>query len=172
MGGTAYWDRAFGRKLSLTAFGDGLLAGDGSDFSVAHHAASGEISAVHRMEWKTREVSSSDIAAYKRGVQANAQPPRAAVLQKLVDEMPYPASYPAYRRFVSDRALRVWLEVYPNSGQPADTWAVFDTVTRRMSVVMLPARFRLLAVSATRLCGVSRDELDLESVQCFSVQAQ
>ena len=124
------------------------------------------------MEWTPRAVSSADIAAYKRTTQTNAKPPRAAVLQKLVDEMPFPASYPAFRRVLTDRSARIWLEVYPAAGQPAGAWVVFEPATRRTSVVMTAARFRPLAVSATRLCGVTRDDLDLESVQCFAVHAQ
>ncbi len=171
MGGVAYWDRAFGRRLSLIALADGFLAGDGTDFTIAQHSPSGSVVAVHRMEWAPQPVRSADIAVYQRNALTGAQPPRSAVIQKRVDEMPYPARYPAYGRVLGDPSGRIWFEMYPAPGVPTGQWIVFEPGARRTSLLSVPARFRPLAASRSRLCGVTRDELDVESIQCFPVRA-
>jgi hypothetical protein len=170
MGRVAYWDRAFGRQLSLVPFGTGFIAGDGSAFDVRQYSAKGAITTIHKIDLPLRRVTPEDVAAYKEATLARTNAGNFAVHQKLVTEMPFPTHYPAFRRLLADPAERIWLEVYPAQGSEVGDWLVLDTARRRTSVVKTPARFRALAATGSALCGVSRDELDLESIHCYPVR--
>lgn len=49
-------------------------------------------------------------------------------------------------------------------------WDVFDPRGIWSATVVLPARFRLMAVSADALAGVAKDDLDVERVQVWGVR--
>jgi hypothetical protein len=170
MGRIAYWARAFGRQLSLIPFGDGFIAGDGTDFTLRDYSPKGVVTTIHKIDLPVRGITTQEIAAYKQSETARAKPPWVTVTEKRVAEMPYPANYPAFRRLLPDPNGRIWLEVYPAIGADVSDWIVLDTMSRRSSLVRLPARFHPHALSRAALCGVSRDELDLESIRCYPVR--
>lgn len=65
-GGVAYWDRAFGRQMTVVPIAGGFLAGDGSTFSIAQYRGTGELAAYHRVVAPRQPLSSGDVAAYRR----------------------------------------------------------------------------------------------------------
>lgn len=166
-GGIAYWDRAFGRALQLAPEGAGFVAADGRDFRVPQYSSDGRVVTIHHLEQELRPLPSSDIDAYKRLQLEDVQPNERALIERFIAEMPYPDTYPAFRGILTDSAGRIWLESYPAPGSTKGQWIVLDPRTHGTSVLTTPARFQVFAVSATAVCGVRRDELDLESVQCF-----
>ncbi len=169
MGGVAYWDRAFGRQMWLAPVGRGFLAGDGADFRIRQYAADGAVDLVHRFDQAVRAVSQADIAAYKRLQLHDLQGDRLRLVERLVSEMPYPSTYPTFGALLSDSAGRIWMRSYPQPGEKAEHWIVLDPSTRQSSLLLTPRGFQIQAVSAEQACGVTRDVLDVESVQCFPV---
>lgn len=168
-GGTAYWDLAFGRRLSLAPLARGFLAGDGSDWTVGEYDQAGTPVALHRVSISARSITSADISAYKRTESATTVRPLRQLLPKLMAEMPFPKAYPAFRRLLSDPAGRAWAEVYPPLGASIGEWLVLDFRTRQTSTVTFPSRFRPLAILRSSVCGVERDDNDVESIRCFRI---
>jgi hypothetical protein len=82
--------------------------------------------------------------------------------------------FPLFTGARGDGQGGVWLSGFPTdvagpSEGPAH-WSVIAPDGRWLGSVTLPDRFRLLDVSADRVLGVLRDELDVESVAVFRVQ--
>lgn len=166
----AFWDLAFGRRLSLVAAKDGFLAGDGSAATVTLHGVDGRALVAYRGSAPPRRVTPADIAAYRRDALAEAEPAGRAKEERRVKGMPFPATFPAYRALVLDRAGRLWLDPEPS---PADAgrgteWAVWELAAGRSFRVMVPAGFRPMAGDATRICGIVTDD-DGAGVACYGV---
>lgn len=171
MGGVAYWDRAFGRQMWLAPVGRGFLAGDGTDFELRQFTADGAVAQVHRLDQAVRNVTQADIAAYKRVAMGELEGDRLRLVERLVSEMPYPTTYPAFASLLSDSTSRIWLRVYPRPGAEAEHWIILDPSTRQSSLLVTPPGFQVQAVSAEQACGVRKGEFDVESVQCFAIQS-
>jgi 6-bladed beta-propeller len=169
MGGIAYWNRAFGRQWSIAPVAHGFVAGEGSDFTVMQYGPTGAPVLLHRLARQPRAVTPEDIATYRQLSLATTRPQDAVLEQRRLDEMPYPRTFPTYRRLLTDPKGRIWLEIYPTPGEQSSDWVVLDPPAKRASSITLPPRFQLQAVGVSMLCGVLRDADDLETVRCFGV---
>lgn len=170
MGGVAYWNRAFGRQLTVAAVTGGFVAGDGTDFSVVEYDLAGRPRRVHRLPVAARPVTRADIAAYRERQLAGQSDANRAVAERMVAEMPFPASFPAYSRILTDPGDRIWIEEYSTSGAATGAWTVLDPPMGTAWMVSFPPRFTLWSISRRRTCGVARDQDDVESVVCFDLE--
>lgn len=74
-------------------------------------------------------------------------------------------SLPAYRDVTVDSERRIWVEA-PRNGNGAETeWRVFDETGAWVGTVRLPERTSVLDANGNRLLLLTRDELDVESVE-------
>jgi hypothetical protein len=169
MGGIAYWDRAFGRRSSIAPLVSGFVVGEGTDFSITQYALTGSSVIVHHLDRQPRPVTSANIATYRQQSLKGIRPENVAVEEKRLNEMPYPSTFPAYRRLLTDPVGRIWLELYPIPGSQSNDWVVLTPRTKEASVIRLPVGFQLQVVGSSILCGVVRDEDDLESIQCLQL---
>jgi hypothetical protein len=168
-GGVAYWNRAFGRRFSAAPLGDGMVAGDGSGPMVEEYGADGRLRARHRIAIPLRPVTASEIDAYRTAARDASSAADRVLTERRISEMPFPTTLPVYRTVLADPTGAIWLEQYPSPGAAAATWIVVDPSTRRSSLVTVPARFRLLVVTVLSACGVSRDDVDVETIQCHTI---
>jgi hypothetical protein len=169
-GGVAYWNLAFGRRLTVLPVPEGFVAGDGLHPAISFHSHTGRLTAEYRSDEAARPVSSSDIEAYRSSELARASVAERAIERRRVMEMPYPAVYPVYRRFLIDPAKRVWLERYPPPKASVAEWTIWDAASIRPSRVIMPLRFRPLAISAELVCGVALSQDDEETIACYGIR--
>lgn len=171
-GGVAYWDRAFGKRAVFAPLRDGFLMSDAASLEFTQYDANG----IRRQRWtsdtKPRPVSSADIARYKSYQTAQAKPQEREVTQLRVNAMPYPNTYPALRKLFTDGQDNLWLQPFSDpSGAGADPlrWSYWNSRTNRTFTVVMPKRFRPMEFSSERVCGVERDNDDIESVVCYAL---
>lgn len=169
LGGVAYWDRAFGKRFAMAPFASGFIGGDGSEPVLQQYDAAGRLIAVHRLPLENRPVTQRDIEDYRREALSKAHPERRAIAQQMVDRMPYPSTMPVFDAILSDGSTAIWVKRYTPANGPEARWIVLDPSTRTTAVFAAPSHFALMAVSPTLACGVSRDELEIESVRCFNI---
>ncbi len=79
--------------------------------------------------------------------------------------MQFPAWAPAYRQFELDPAANLWVAEYDLPGRPDVTWTVFSLQGRWIADVALPRSLHVLQVGSDFLLGLTRDSLDLETVE-------
>jgi hypothetical protein len=167
MGGVAYWDLAFGRVMTVRAYGPSILVGDGTDWIIEERDAHGRLIRRHHVTRSVTAVTSRDRDAYRARELAGGG---GAIAERMVAEMPYPRTKPAYRRCEVDGAGRIWLEVYPELDQPGNVWMRLDPRSRTAVAVQLPVRFRVMAFTSAAVYGVWRDADDVEHVQVYSLE--
>lgn len=167
-GGTAYWDLAFGRIYSAAPLGDGFVGGDGADGMLRQYNATGKLRAIHNVGLERRPVTDETIASYRRAaLLANTRPDRRAVEERRVADMPFPKQFPAYNRVITEDGSRIWVQPYPSGA--TSHWLRVDPASGSAQGFSFPLRFRLIAVRGGRACGVGRDDVDLETIYCFSL---
>lgn len=170
MGGVAYWGLAFGRRLTIRADSSWILTGDGTDWTVEQRTPEGVIANTHRLTRSTEPVTAQDRQLYRRRILAASQPTQRAVAERMVRDMPYPQSKPAYRRFEVDELGRLWLEAYSLQSDSGALWIRLDRRASHAVAVQLPPRFRAFAFTANFVYGVWRDSDDVEQVQVFALE--
>ena len=170
MGGVAYWSLAFGRVMTIRADSSALLTGDGTDWAVEVRTPGGTIVRRHRLDRPLRPVTAQDRDAYRKDIVAGARAEERPVMERLAAEVPFPATKPAYRRFETDDAGRIWLDVYPERAEADALWIRLDPRTRRAVAVQFPSRFRPMAFTTRLVYGVWRDSDDVEHVQVFALE--
>ena len=172
-GGTAYWDLAFGRRMTVRSSPDGgLFIGDGTEWTVELRAVDGSVSATHRLSRAIEPVTPTDRAVHRSGLLEGETGPRREMMEKLAAEMPYPMSRPAYTRFDVDAEGRLWLEEYPPpDAEDGSVWIRLDPATGTSAAVRFPPRYRALAFGDGNAYGVWRDDLDVEYLHVYRVDS-
>lgn len=171
-GGVAYWGRAFGRRASLVAGRGVLHVGDASSMSVQQVHADGRVGPRLSAGDTPKAVTRGDIDAYTARELSQVAPARREGEERRVREMPYPSTFPAYSGVVPSNTNELWFKPYSwnrDLALDARTWRVWDLDTRRQSNIELPTGFSALDVIQTRVCGVMRDDNDVERVICFAL---
>lgn len=166
-GGVAYWNLAFGRIMSIRENSGLLLAGDGTDWSITERRIDGSVVRTHRVSRAVVPVTTADRDGYGRAALANTQPAERAMTEKMVAEMPFPRTKPAYQRFEVDGAGGIWIESWPAPGATESEWIRLDPASRTASAVAFSRRFRPLAFTRTAVYGVWRDADDVEHVRIY-----
>ncbi|MGQ0814228.1 MAG: 6-bladed beta-propeller [Gemmatimonadota bacterium] len=169
-GSVAYWDLPFGRKLKLGILRDGLIVSEAADFNLKQYSKAGKLIKTHQLPESARRVTAADIRAYKQQALAQAGG-RRAVIEKMLAEMPYPTMLPTVQRLLADRSNGVWFEVRSNRTGGVPEWLFLNVAKRQVTKVVFPPGFTPKVASTTRVCGVERDNLDVESVVCFAVSS-
>ncbi len=170
MGGVAYWNLAFGRAMTVRAGPRSILDGDGTDWSVEERDLNGAVIRTHHLQREVSPVTPRDKDAFREKSLEGSQGEDRVIGERMVSEMPYPRTRPAYRRFETDGAGRLWLEVYPGLDQPENLWIRLDSRSRIAVAVALPEGLRPLAFTASRVYGVWRDSDDVEHVRVYSLE--
>jgi len=169
MGGVAYWDLAFGRIMTIRATGASILTGDGTEWTIEQRTATGFVSATHRLRRAPMAVTTAQKEAWSSAALAGSQGNQRAINERMIAEMPWPGTMPAYRRFEINGAGHLWIESYPDVGQTRSTWIRLDPRTRATASVVFPDRFRALAFTETLVYGVWRDSDDVEHVRVYAL---
>jgi hypothetical protein len=156
--------------MTIRADSNWILTGDGTDWTVERRTPQGVLVSTHRLMRSMEAVTAQDRQLYGRQVLAASQPTQRAIAERMVREMPYPQSKPAYRRFEVDELGRLWFETYSPTSDSAPLWIRIDPRTRDAEALELPPRFRAFAFGAGSVYGVWRDSDDVEHVQVFRLE--
>jgi len=172
-GRVAYWDLAFGRRMTVRAApGGGILIGDGTEWTVERRIVDGGVLGTHRLSRAIEPVTAADRADYRSWLLEGETGARREMTEKLADEMPYPETKPAYRRFEVDENGRLWLEEYPSPGsEEGSVWIRLDPHAGTTTAVRFPPRYRALAFRNGLAYGVWRDDLDVEYIHVYGVDS-
>lgn len=170
MGGVSYWDLAFGRSMTIRAESTSLLVGDGTDWTVALRRPDGTVVRTHRVRRAIIPVTAQDRQTHGKAALEGAQANMRLIVERMIAEMPYPKTKPAFRRFETDGTGRLWIETYPTA-QTESVWIRLDPRRSVATAVEMPPRFRALAFTGQRLYGLWRDDDDVEHVRVYSLDA-
>ena len=170
-GDVAYWSLAFGRSLTVRATPSGVATGDGTSWLVEmRDPRSLAITKRSSVDRAVAPVTAADIAAYReRSLRGEIGPDR-VVAERMVDEMPFPKTQPAFARFEVDERGRIWFEEYVERRTAAPLWLRVDPGSRSSVAVRFPTRFQPRAFASGLVFGILRDGNDVEHVVAYSLQ--
>ena len=139
-----------------------------------------------RRAWEPVPVAAAHRTAYREVLMAaGGDDPQIQQSYRLLAEgMSFPDHHPAHARLLvgTDGVLWVerpqteppWSEEIDYAAVPPHPgiWDVFGEDGAWLTTVHLPARFRLMSVGEDRVAGVAKDDLDVESVQVWRLEAR
>jgi len=163
--------RPFGYWIFGTAGAGHFYYGAGERFEISAYSLEGEVQKLIRRVETDRTVRPEDIEAYKGELlqQASDDPNVRREWQRLVDEAPYPSSFPSFDRILVDREGNLWVQEYERPMDETLSWSVFDPTGRWVSDITVPRELRILEVGADYVMGLFLDELGVECVQLYDL---
>ncbi len=170
-GGVAYWELAFGRSLTVQPTTAGIAVGDGTSWNIEIRTPPAyTVTERHRVDRDPAPVTPADIAAFRERTLRGERGSSRVIAERMVAEMPFPRSQPAYVRFRSDERDDLWIEDYLTRRDSAAVWYRLSPPTRRAVAVRFPPRFEPFAFAGGLVFGVLRDDDDVERVVGYSVR--
>ncbi len=85
-------------------------------------------------------------------------------------EMKLPETAPAYSAFLVDADGHLWVAGFGILSSMVTRWLVFDPEGRIVTLVTVPAGFRLMAATHDRLIGRATDDLGVEHVVAYAIE--
>lgn len=168
-GGVAYWDLAYGRKMTLAAHGNRILSGDGSSFELRYFSARGKLEEILRSNESRAQLTALDRDMFKARLVQGTNGARRIQMTELADAMPFPQNVPSFSHFIVAQDGRIWAQRYPRPLPKGDFWVVLEADGRFVDEVTMPPRFSLMAVGRDHIMGIGRDDDDVQHVQTFAV---
>jgi len=157
----------FSRNSEVAASGSRIVAGDQAAFAIdVFDAGSGRRRSIRLegLDLMVRPAAvQSAINEAVEEVSAADQPGRRSFLE----HVPVPDQQPAFGGILLALTGEIWVSEYvPPPRRPAN-WYVFDSDGRWLGRVAVPEQFVPADVSADRVAGVWRDELDVEHIRVY-----
>jgi len=155
---------------TATAGRNGVWLGTGEHWEVRLYDLDGALVRLVRADAEPRPVTPELRGAYEEEEVADASTGNEArQIRELLAEMPFPAYMPPYQLLVTDALGYLWAEAYLAPGETRPRWLVFDPWGHAVARLATPPRTRLLEIGADYVLGLSRDELDVETLTLWSL---
>jgi hypothetical protein len=147
--------------------GDRFYAGHNERYEIIRYDATGVPDLFLRLDRPPVPIGPADLARYKTEELASADASFRQERARSLEEMPYPATFPAFADLIADAAGNLWVLDYPRPGNDERRWAVFAPDGPALGTVTTPPALRVLEIGEDYLLGVWQDELDVEYVRLY-----
>lgn len=161
--------RPMGRRTVIASSGELVALGTQDMPEVSLYDDRAVLQRVVRWTGEELDVRDDDIEAYVEGLIEDAPPERAAAIRGSYRDHEFPTALPAFGRLIFDQTGNLWVERTRRPGQSGNSWRVIAPSGALLGSVDLPERFDPMYISATRVAGVWRDELDVEYVWVLEI---
>jgi hypothetical protein len=160
----------FGRATQVGTAGDGFFLGTADTYEIRFYSGDGTLRRIVRREQQRRPLTDADIRRYKerRLDTASEMEKTRFQLERRLDETEYPATMPAYGNVMVGRDDNLWVADYVSPGE-SGRWTAFDQAGRMVAALDTPPGFLVFEFGSDYVLGRSRDELDVERVQLYSL---
>lgn len=172
----------FGADTHGAVSGDALVVGTAESPELRYHGPDGGLRRIVRWPDHDRTVEGPLVAVWDSMMASwlEAMPEmRRDMVREMFDRIPRPERFPAYDGVIPGEGGRIWVGEYVGMLEIASTpidrrvpsrrWLVLDADGALAATVETPAGFQPHAVSASRVWGVYRDEVDVESVRAYRI---
>ena len=119
---------------------------------------------------KLRRVTESHRDRYWENALATTNIQRRQMLNQFREEVPFPHNLPAYSSLLVDSSDQVWAGVFHAPGDDYREWHVFKE-GRWDTSILVPPNLQVMDVRGHWLIGVDEDELGVESLAIFDLEA-
>lgn len=161
----------FGRVTAIAAGGPHVWLGTGDAWELRAYTANATLVRIVRFDWPLRTVSAGLIDAYIEERVADVRDENEArQIRTSIAEMPTPVSVPPYERFFGDDFGNLWVGEYLLPGETMRTWTIIGPDGAATGRLTMPPRTLPLDIGQDWILGLTRDELDVESLTLWSLQ--
>lgn len=160
----------FARTTRYLVGGSYFYVAANDTYEIQRHRPDGTPDQILRWIHEPRRVTSDDMEAERARRLANARTDNAKRdAERLFNEIPHPATFPAYGTVIVDDSLNLWVGDYVPATRSPTTWTVFDSSGRMLGTIANPQGFVPDQIGQDFLLGRWRDELDVEHVRLYSL---
>ena len=162
--------RPFGLSSQYATHLDGFFHGSGDRYEIEDFTKEGDLRRSLRRPVANMEVTNADVEGYKRERIENAEDHmQRQINAALVEAIPFPESFPAYRSLVVDAEGNLWVGVSRKPGDDQPRWTVFDRTGRMLGEVRTPEGFSIFQIGEDFVLGRWADEFDIQHVLMYEL---
>lgn len=157
----------FGKAAHVAVLGQRIFRGTSDAMEVEELDMTGSLVRILRIPGYPLDLSADRIAAEREARFEELPSALPAFIRQLVEDLPAPATRPAYANMLVDPSGAVWLELYRGISERdrPQEWLILDADGTWLGKVEVPRRFTVMEVRMDRMLGVWRDEVDVEHPQ-------
>ncbi|MXY31935.1 MAG: hypothetical protein F4043_13485 [Gammaproteobacteria bacterium] len=157
----------FGKTAHVAVLGQRIFRGTSDAMEVEELDMTGSLVRILRIPGYPLDLSADRIAAEREARLEELPSAVPAFIRRLVEDLPAPATRPAYANMLVDPSGAVWLELYRGVSERdrPQEWLILDADGTWLGNVEVPRRFTVMEVGMDRMLGVWRDEVDVEHPQ-------
>ncbi|NNG17412.1 MAG: hypothetical protein HKM89_13115 [Gemmatimonadales bacterium] len=168
---------AFGKRTTVVAHGEHIYSGTGDSYQIRVLDKSGAPRTIIRRAHEALALSPDQIEAHKESerdeIASQGTPPRfKAMFEAMLEEMPYPATHPAYSEFTLDRAGYLWVQGFEFPDDNIHRYQVFDITGQWLGAVEMPEGLEPTDIGPDYVLGIWRDEDEIEYVRLYPLVKQ
>lgn len=160
--------RPFGLSSQYAFHRNGFFHGSGDSYEIEHLNQEGDLRRFIRRPIANMEVTEADLEGYKgEWIEKAADETQRAINETLVEAIPFPEAFPAYRRLIVDADGNLWVEAYRKPGDNQPRWTVFDRAGQMLGEVRTPEGFTVFQIVENFVLGRWEDEFDVQHVVMY-----
>lgn len=164
----------FPKRSVIDTHGGHIFTGSADLMQVEELSATGDTLRILRIPGYPLELTEAQVEA-EREARLDVPLPQGMTLpppfRQAIEEMPSPATRPAYDRMIVDVTGAVWLRLFRGESERAgsaesggrDLWLVFAASGEWLGNVEAPPGFTILDIGTDQVLGVWKDEMDEQS---------
>jgi len=161
---------AFARSTEIAAGGSEVWICDTDRFEIRRYGLDGRLQKIVRRAAEPVVVDDALIErAMGEELDAADDDNERRLIRRRWEEIPVPATLPAYESLLVDRSGNLWAQEFEVPGAPERVWSVFAEDGQWLGRVPFPDRFRPLEIGDDYVIGRYGDELDVEHVQVWEL---
>lgn len=168
----------FEKEAVVDSHGDRIFTGSSDYMQVEEMAANGDTVRILRIAEYPLALSEAQAEAERDArldfplLQQTPLPPRVQQLRQFIEDMPLPATRPAYADMIVDPSGAVWLRPYRGLSERVgpESWLVLDSGGQWLGSVEVPGNFRIWEIGMDEVLGVWWDEMDEQHPQVLRLQ--
>lgn len=161
----------FGRLAASTVAGSDLYFGSAAAYEIRVYSEDGRLRSLIRRRVPPAPVTSRDIDAVVRSVQAQVSGAAARrTVAMRVRKFAHASTMPAYSGFRVDALGDLWVGHYRWLRQPPAAWTVFDPTGRMLGDVAVPPRFTIYEIGRDYVLGMRPDSLGVQRVELYALK--
>ncbi len=158
---------AFGRSTQTAVAGTTVYVAPTDRYEVFQYV-DGRLARIIRRSYEPVPVTAQDVNRYKdRRLEEAEDANWRRQLERLLADMPVPATMPAFDRLKADADGNLWVMEYSWPDDAAPRWSVFDPRGRLLGQVETPQDFDVREIGRDYLLGTWEDELDVEHIRMY-----
>ena len=157
----------FGKTSHVAVLGQRIFRGSSDAMQVEELDMTGSPVRILRIPGYPLDLSDARIAAEREARLEELPSAAPPFIRQLVEDLPAPATRPAYADMLVDPSGTIWLELHRGVSERdrPQEWLILDADGTWLGTVDVPDRFVVMEVRMDMMLGVWRDELDVEHPQ-------